>query len=159
MTLDEITAFVHARIPSTRHLGARAEHYDGASLRLAAPLVTNVNHRGTAFGGSLSALAILSGWLLLHLKLREGELSTRLVIQRSALDYLAPVDGDFTATATLPSPGVWERFLRTLARHRSARVRVPSTLACATGVGGRHEGTFVATRLHPDDPAGRTVLP
>jgi thioesterase domain-containing protein len=145
MTLDEITAFVHARIPSTAGLAARVEHYDGASLRLAAPLAPNVNHRGTAFGGSLSALAILSGWLLLHLKLREGGLSARLVIQRSATDYDAPVDGDFTATATLPAAGAWERFLRTLGRHRRARLTVASTLSCASGQGGRHEGTFVAT--------------
>jgi len=154
MTLDEITTFVHARIPSTQTLGARAEHYDGTILRLAAPLVPNVNHRGTAFGGSLSALAILSGWLLLHLKLREGGVTARLVIQRSALDYLAPVDGDFTATAALPAPGAWERFLRTLARHRSARVTVPSSLTCGSGVGGRHEGTFVATRIEGEASPG-----
>jgi thioesterase domain-containing protein len=154
MTLDEITAFVHARIPSTSGLGARVELYDGASLRLAAPLAPNVNHRGTAFGGSLSALAILSGWLLLHLQLRERGIAARLVIQRSALDFQAPVDGDFTATAALPAPGVWDRFLRTLDRHRSARVAVPSTLASASGPGGRHEGTFVATRVEGAGPGG-----
>ena len=154
MTLDEITAFVHDRIPSTARLGARVELYDGASLRLAAPLGPNVNHRGTAFGGSLSALAILSGWLLLHLKLRDAGVAARLVIQRSALDYVAPVDGDFTATAALPGAGAWDRFLRTLTRHRSARVAVPSTLSGPTGVGGRHEGTFVATRAEAGGPGG-----
>jgi len=154
MTLDEITAFVHARIPSTATLGARVVHHDGATLGLAAPLAPNVNHRGTAFGGSLSALAILSGWLLLHLQLRERGVSARLVIQRSAFDYQAPVDGDFTATAALPAPGAWDRFLRTLERHRSARVTVPSTIASASGVGGRHEGTFVATRVDGGDSPG-----
>lgn len=154
MTLDEITAFVHARIPSTAKLGARVEHYDGVVLRLAAPLAPNVNHRGTAFGGSLSALAILSGWLLLHLQLRERGVAARLVIQRSALDFLAPVDGDFTATAALPAPGGWDRFLRTLARHRRARIAVPSTLASASGPGGQHEGTFVATLVEGAGPGG-----
>lgn len=146
MTPDEITAYVHDAIPLTRSLGARVEHYDGVSVRLSAPFAPNVNHKGTAFGGSLSAVAILSGWVLVHLQLRERGDAAQLVIQRSAFDFQAPVDGDFTATATLPEPRLWERFLATLARHRAARVVVPSTITCASGVGGAHEGTFVAYR-------------
>ncbi len=146
MTPDEITAYLYEHIPVTRSLGARVELHDGRSLRLAAPLAPNLNHRGTAFGGSLSAVGILSGWALLHLQLRERGIGARLVIQRSALDFAAPVDGDFTATAVLPPAPAWDRFLATLSRHRSARVTVTSTIACASGEGGRHEGTYVATR-------------
>lgn len=146
MALDELTAYVHDHIPMTRSLGARVEAYDRRAVRLAAPLAPNLNHRATAFGGSLSALAILSGWVLLHLQLRERGIDARLVIQRSALEFTAPVDGDFTATAVLPPDAPWSRFLATLARHRSARVTVTSTIACASGEGGRHEGTYVATR-------------
>jgi thioesterase domain-containing protein len=147
MTLDEITAYLHEHIPITRSLGVRVEHYDGQSVRLAAPLAPNLNHRATAFGGSLSSIAILSGWVLLHLQLRDHGVSNRLVIQRSAIDFDAPVEGDFTATSTLPPPTTWNRFLSTLARHRRARVTVASTIACASGVGGRHEGTYVAVRV------------
>lgn len=147
MTVDEITAYVHAHIPITVALGARVERYDGASVRLVAPLGPNLNHTGSAFGGSLSAIAILSGWVLVHLKLREAGIANRLVIQRSTVDFDAPVDGDITATATLPDPRPWDRFLATLARHRTARVIVSSSLAGPSGAGGRHEGTFVATRI------------
>jgi thioesterase domain-containing protein len=147
MTLDEITAYLHEHIPITRSLEARVEHYDGQSVRLAAPLAPNLNHRETAFGGSIASLAILSGWLLVHLQLRDRGISCRLVIQRSALEFEAPVDGDFTATSTLPAAPTWSRFLTTLSRHRSARVTVSSTVACASGLGGRHEGTYVAVRV------------
>jgi thioesterase domain-containing protein len=146
MTPDEITAYVHERMPITRSLGARVELYDGDSVRLAAPLAPNLNHFATAFGGSLSAVAILSGWVLLHLELHKRGIANRLVIQRSAFDFAAPVDGDFTATAVLPPAAAWTRFLATLARHHRARVTVTSTLASASGVGGRHEGTYVAVR-------------
>ncbi len=146
MTLDEITAYVHEHIPITGSLGARVEHYDGQSVRLAAPLAPNLNHRATAFGGSLSAIAILSGWVLLYLQLRELGIPNRLVIQRSAIEFEAPVDGDFSATATLPGAAAWSRFLKTLSRHHAARVTVSSTIACSSGVGGRHEGTYVAER-------------
>jgi thioesterase domain-containing protein len=147
MTRDEITAYLHEHMPITRALGARVEHHDAQSVRIAAPLAPNLNHRDTAFGGSLSSLAILSGWVLLYLQLRDRGIECRLVIQRSALDFEAPVDGDFVATSTLPEAGAWSRFLATLSRHRSARVMVASTITCASGVGGRHEGTYVAVRL------------
>jgi thioesterase domain-containing protein len=147
MTLDELTAYLHAAMPITRNLGARVEAYDGGSVRVAAPLAPNLNHFATAFGGSLAAVAILSGWVLLDLQLRERGIVNRLVVQRSAFDFEAPVDGDFTATSVLPPPAAWNRFLATLARHHLARVTVSTTIACASGVRGRHEGTYVATRL------------
>lgn len=146
MTLEALTAYLHAHIPVTGSLGAAAVLYDGARLRLAAPLAPNLNHRGTAFGGSLSALAIVAGWALVHVKLRELGIESRLVIQRSTLDFEAPVDGDFTATATLPAAAAWDRFLLTLERHGRARLKVATTIACASGAGGTHEGTYAAFR-------------
>jgi thioesterase domain-containing protein len=146
MTLDEITAYLHAHIPVTRSLGAAAVRWDGASLALAAPLAPNLNHRGTAFGGSMSALAILAGWGLVHLALRARGFEARLVIQRSAMEFAAPLEGDFTATAALPEADRWERFLATLARHRRARVVVSTSVASGGVVGGLHEGTYAAFR-------------
>jgi thioesterase domain-containing protein len=147
MTLAETTQYLHDHIPITRHLGAVAEAYDGSSLRLAAPLAPNINHRATAFGGSMSALAILAGWALLHLNLRDRGIEARLVIQRSELDFEEPVDGDFTATAALPPDADWERFLKTFERRGRARVRVCGTIQFAAGTGGSYEGTYVAVRL------------
>lgn len=146
MTLDELTTYLHEHIPITRGLGAAAVAYDGTRLALAAPLAPNLNHTGTAFGGSMSALAVLAGWALVHVKLRERGIENRLVIQRSTLDFDAPVDGDFTATAVLPAAEDWDRFLRTLERHGRARVKVATTVACASGVRARHEGTYAAFR-------------
>ncbi len=147
MTLDETTRYLHDHIPLTRHLGAVVEAYDRTSVRLAAPLAPNLNHRSTAFGGSLSALAILAGWTLLHLALRERGIEARLVIQRSEVDFDEPVGGDFTATASLPGSADWERFLATLARRRKARVRVRGAIHSQSGVGGTYEGVYVAARL------------
>lgn len=151
MTLDELTAYLHAHIPSTRALGARAARSDGTSLRLEAPLAPNLNHAGTAFGGSLSAIALLAGWAVVHLRLREHGVANRLVVQRSAMEFLAPVDGDFAATARIPSPEAWRRFLATLERHGRARLTVPVEVACRSGLCARHEGTYAAVRL-PGEP-------
>ncbi len=161
MTLDETTRYLHEHIPLTRHLGAVVEAYDGASIRLAAPLAPNLNHRATAFGGSLSALAILSGWTLLHLNLRARGIDARLVIQRSAFDFDEAVEGDFSATSTLPAAADWERFLATLGRRGRARIHVRGTVrtAAAAAAGGTHEGAYVAIRLDREPRGARAAGP
>ena len=50
------------------------------AVTLSAPLAPNINHRSTAFGGSVSTLAILSAWSLVNLRLRAEGLRSRLVI-------------------------------------------------------------------------------
>ncbi len=146
MTTAELTTYLHEHIPITRGLGARVEHLDDRSVRLVAPLAPNLNHRATAFGGSLSTLAILSGWVLIHAQLLGRDVAGRIVIQRSAFDYAAPVEGDFSATAALPEPQAWNRFLATLQRHHAARVVIHAEVTCGPVVGGRHEGTYAVLR-------------
>jgi thioesterase domain-containing protein len=147
MTLETLTAYLHEHIPLTRALAVAAAAWDGRTLRLTAPLAPNLNHRGTAFGGSLSALAILSGWGALYLALGARASGVRLVIQRSALSFDAPADGDFAASSTLPAPREWERFQRTLERRGRARVTVPGELDCLGRRAGRHEGVYVAVGI------------
>jgi len=142
--LDELTAYLHLHIPLSRRLGAAAGAWDGRALTLEAPLEPNLNHRGTAFGGSLTALAILSGWAALHLALGARAPAAHIVIQRSAMDFDAPVEGFFSAEATLPQGEEWERFLRALSRRGRGRIVVPSEIRCGGRVAGRHQGTYVA---------------
>ncbi len=147
MTLSELTKYIHTHIPLTSHLGAVVEFYDGDILEISAPLEPNLNHRNTAFGGSISALGILSGWALLFVKLRESDLKTRLVIQRSSFDFIEPIDDDFTAICKKPSESDWIKFIKTLKRHGKARITIDSQISCLSGNGGNHEGTYVAILL------------
>jgi len=151
MDLGAVTDYLHEHIPLTAHLGAVAEYYDGETVRLSAPLEPNLNHRNTAFGGSISALAILSGWTLLHLKLREAGICNRLVIQQSSLDFLDPIADDFRAECTLPPKEAWQRFLNTLRRRGRARIKVESRIVAGAGTGGRHEGSYVAVVRKEDE--------
>src|ERR1700722_9348070 len=45
-----------------KHIGVVVESADDDAVVLRAPLAANANHQGTAFGGSLYSLAVLSGW-------------------------------------------------------------------------------------------------
>jgi len=128
------------------------------SVILGAPLAPNINHRETAFGGSVSALAILSAWSLLHTRLSQNRLSARLVIQRNSMDYLLPIHGGFTARSSLTRPDQWSQFVRTLTRKGKARLSVSAILEHAGDVVGRFSGDCVALGQDtepnpPDQPA------
>jgi len=112
---------LHEEIPLSRAMGIRVVACNDSSLQLAAPLAPNINHKSTAFGGSLYSLAVLCGWSLLHLKLREAGLHKHIVIQESSIRYLLPVEGEMTAECRLDETA-FARFLRTLHKHGRSRL-------------------------------------
>ena len=144
MTEAELETYLHEHIPLSRAMAVRVASISDAKVVLAAPLAPNINHRDTVFGGSASALAILSAWSLLHLRLTAAGQPSRVVIQRNSMDYLAPIAGDFTATATLGQDATWDGFLRMLARKGLARITVGAVLDFQGRLAGRLSGEFVA---------------
>ena len=142
-----LEAYLHAHIPLSAAMQVSVVAVSSEAVTLAAPLAPNINHRSTAFGGSLSAVAILSAWSLVHLRLRAEGLHARLVIQSNRMDYDLPVEADFTAAASLADAAAWLPFCRMLNRKGLARIGVRSVVTCGDMVGGRLEGEFVAFRL------------
>ncbi|MCX4188158.1 YiiD C-terminal domain-containing protein [Methylophaga sp. OBS4] len=147
MNLDEVNAYIHKQIPLTSALAVTVASYDSQSVKLDVPLTPNLNHRDTAFGGSLAAVGILAGWSLLFIKFKEMNLSARLVIQKSQFDFTAPVDSDFHAICSLPDDKHWQLFLNTFQRRGRARITLRSQIEFAGNDGGKHEGVYVAVRL------------
>jgi thioesterase domain-containing protein len=113
-------------------------------VRLRAPLEPNRNHRSTAFGGSVAALATLAGWTLVHLRLVSQGLHARTVIQESTIRYDAPIHVDFEADCRAPAAGAWARFTRTLARRGKGRVRVAVTVEAEGRPAATFDGAYVA---------------
>jgi thioesterase domain-containing protein len=144
MDPGDIQRYLHTHIPLSRAMELRVDTAAPDCVRLSAPLAPNINHRETAFGGSVSALAILSAWSLLYLRLDAERLTTRLVIQSNTMRYDAPVTDAFSAEAVLRDPGHWDRFLLTLKRRGRARIGMASTLRCNDATVGGFEGDFVA---------------
>ena len=136
--------FLHEHIPLARAMGVEVLEAAAHCVRLSAPLPPNVNHRGTVFGGSAAAVAILAAWTLLHLRLRGERPDASVVIQKSAMTYECPITGRFTASCTFHDPASWSRFLATLLRKKRARIRLASVLHCDGAKVGALEGHFVA---------------
>jgi thioesterase domain-containing protein len=141
----ELQKVLHHEIPLSRQMGLSVHQYDGACLALRAPLAPNVNHKATAFAGSLNAAMTLAGWGTAWLVLREHGLHGIIVIQESTTRYLLPVGNDFTATCHMPAAEEIERFLAGL--RRRGKARLPLTVDILDG-GGRvavaFTGNYVA---------------
>lgn len=139
-----LETYLHAHIPLSAAMQVSVVSVSAEAVTLAAPLAPNINHRSTAFGGSVSTLAILSAWSLVNLRLTAEGLRSRLVIQSNRVDYDAPIESDFTATAALADPAAWPLFTKMLRRKGRARIVAQSVVRCGDVVGGRFEGEFVA---------------
>jgi thioesterase domain-containing protein len=144
VTPPELESYLREHIPMSKAMQVTVEEASTDRVVLGAPLAPNINHRETVFGGSASALAILSAWSLLHVRLTATQHTARLVIQRNSMTYERPIVGYFTARAAAPAPQAWQAFLKALARKGRARINVPSTLFYEGHEAGRFEGDFVA---------------
>lgn len=133
---------LHNEIPISKAMGVRVAGYDGTSLDLAAPLAPNINHKSTAFGGSLYSLAVLCGWGLLHLKLAEAKLHKHIVIQESSIRYLHPVGQDLHAECRLDDTA-FKHFLRTLNKHGRARLSLAVTITHGNRPAVEFSGRYV----------------
>ncbi len=146
MQSRELEAYLHAQIPLSRAMGVRVGAADVDHVLLHAPLAPNINHHETVFGGSVSALAILSAWSLVHLRLTAEGVASSVVIQRNSIDYERPVIGAFSAHSSLESVTAWERFRHILQRKGRARIAVQSKVEFDGEVAARFSGEFVAQR-------------
>src|SRR6185312_17421913 len=112
MTVEEpearVQRYLYQYIPLSAAMGVQVRTAGVGHVKLAAPLRPNVNHTETVFGGSAAALATLSAWTLLHLRIARAGLRARLVIQRSSMEYEQPIPGDFDAVCRFSDEPAWE---------------------------------------------------
>lgn len=144
MDCRELEAFLHEQIPLSKTMGVRVLDAGWDGVQLTAPLHPNVNHRETVFGGSMSAVAILAGWALVHVRLREEGIRSSVVIQRNTMNYERPIPGEFTALSSVGDSTAWLKFVKVLQRKNMARIPVAVTLYSEGLKAGMLEGDFVA---------------
>lgn len=164
-TATSLQAFLLAHVPLAGAMGVRVVEAGAAGVRLRLPLAPNLNHHGTAFGGSVSAAGVLAGWAMLHARLALSSVAARTVVADSRVRYLRPIEADFEALARPPTPETWAAFLDVLARRGRARLDLTVELR---PVGSPHrdpaatcEGVYAAITDEPlpspDDAAPRTA--
>ena len=128
-------------MPPVAAMGIRIAGYADGALRLQAPLATNVNDKGNAFGGSLASVMTLAGWALVSLRLSLAGHGAEVYVADSSIRYRSPVYADLDASACAAPAQDWDGFLALFDKRGRARISV-----CAQIDGGAAEleGRFVA---------------
>ena len=126
------------------HIGAVVELADASGLVLSAPLAPNANYKGTAFGGSLFSLAVLTGWAWLTRYLALEAVAADAGIQTSNIRYLEPVHGEFRARLENPPSATIEKFARMLRRAGRGRIALGVDIHDGAILAARFDGVYAA---------------
>ena len=126
--LKKIETTIHTEIPLSVSMGIKLLSFDDHSLVLEAPLAPNVNHKATAFGGSLYNVSVLAGWAAVYGMLLQRQLSAHVVIQKSEIDYICPVTSNIVGVCLLPPPPKIKRFIQTFEKRGKARISLTTTI-------------------------------
>ncbi len=144
MSARDLEAFLQKNFPLARAMEVHVME-TGGRLVLEAPLEPNLNHLGTAFGGSLHALPTLASYAVLWSLLLEAGLDGHVVLKRSSAHYRQPVKGTLRAVCGRPASASVAEFIADLRRHKKARMDLE---AIVEGADGRpaveFSGSFVA---------------
>jgi thioesterase domain-containing protein len=142
--LQALRAKLRSSMPITEDLGLTVVDREGTGVVLHAPLAPNINHKGTAFAGSLNAAATLAGWGTIWLILREHGVQSHVVIQDSAVHYVRPVTGDFTARCKPPTARAVEQLVTSVQKKGRGRLELDVMISDAAGDAVRFHGRYVA---------------
>ena len=139
-----LAAYLAEHIPMAAAMNVEVAVASPARVLLRAPLEPNVNHRGTAFGGSIGSIAILAGWSWLWVILRERARQPTLVIRDARTEYLRPVPGSFSAETRPPDDEAFTRFVAGLDRHGSGKIELTAEILADGEIAARFTGLYVA---------------
>ena len=140
MTKSEFQSYMYKHIPVTKAMGFEVEKFDKDKIAIKAHLAPNINHKSTAFGGSVSSLLIMCGWGKIRKICEELPSVPHIVIQKSDVEYLKAITQDFTASCEAISDEEIERFRTTYLKFGKARLIINSFIEingviCAKGTG------------------------
>ena len=127
--IDELQNKLHNEIPLTKYMDIKIQDYNETKLITTAPLSININDKGTAFGGSLSTITIISAWSLCWLISKElGFDSNNIVIIKNETSFRKPVTKDILCHTKKPSIEEIERLKQKLEKKKSASIKIESQI-------------------------------
>ncbi len=144
MTPSELEAYLHRAIPLSAAMGIGVVDAPDGRRRYTAKHAANLNHRSTAFGGSVSALAIIAGWARVYVELTDRGVDAHTVIQRNQVEYEAPANESLWAVCEPVADAAWSKLVRGVERRGLGRVEVPVSVYSGDLRIASFKGTYVA---------------
>lgn len=129
MLVEKLQTKLHEEIPLTKVMGIEITDYNDKELVTKAPLDININDKGTAFGGSLSTMTIISSWSLSWLISQElGFDSKNIVVIENTNSYKAPVTREILCYTQKPSKEEIQTLKDKLEKKGSASLKITSKI-------------------------------
>ena len=139
----DLDRFFHECIPITKAMGIRVVESGDQCLILTAPLELNRNDKGTAFAGTIVALATLTGAAYTLRLLAEHGSTADVVIASSEQKYLRPGTGNLFANCQVPAPAHRTRFLGALKAEGKAKWWLTVSIRSGEVEVARFKGEYV----------------
>lgn len=135
--ISKLEIFVEEHLPLGRAMNISVSEFNGEQLSLTAPLSHNNNDKGTAFGGSLYCLAVMSCWSWFYLRCLHTRIEPigvpNIVVTKASIDYLLPVtDQNITATCQLEDESIWQGFVDHYGSKGSAKIQLDASIYTGT---------------------------
>lgn len=125
----ELQNKLYNEIPLTKVMKIKIQDYNENELIITAPLKININDKGTAFGGSLSTITIISAWSLCWLISKElGFDSNNIVIIKNETSFKKPVTKNIICHTKKPSEEEIETLRKKLLTKKSASIKIKSQI-------------------------------
>jgi thioesterase domain-containing protein len=135
---------IRQEIPTLKDFPFRITSISENSIEVQALLKDHLNHKGTAFGGSLYQVALVAAYGLFFHLLEGDQLTTRdFVIAFGEMNYRAAVSDDFTATVSVRADEK-EKFLAALRLSGKSDLSLHSKIVCQGRECARFNSRFVA---------------
>ncbi len=99
--IKEFQQLLHKEIPLTQDMGLEIISFDDEKLQVKAPLINNINDKGSVFGGSSSALMIISAWSLIKLSCNKHNIDADIVIHKNSTTWHKALYTDLVINAKL----------------------------------------------------------
>ena len=112
---------------------ARILEFDGRQMKIAAPIACNLNDKNTAFGGSMSSLMTIAGWLLVSQGLIDDDLQPDVFVTETTSHFNRVVKTDMVATAWLAS-NTFETLALQLRRRGKVRIHSEAKIEGSDGI-------------------------
>jgi len=142
--INKLQEKLHNEIPLTKVMNINIEDYNDKELITSAPLDINVNDKGTAFGGSLSTMTIISSWSMCWLISQElGYDSKNIVVIKNENSYRKPVTRDITCYTEKPTIEQIELLKSKLEAKGSASIKITSKIVEDENICVDFVGTYV----------------
>ncbi len=134
-------------IPITQTMGLKLIEASGTHAKWFCPLKPNINHLGTAFGGSLYSASAVSCYTLLLAILNEEKIHSPfdLVISKGEITYTKPIASDFEIQASIKAPLGRSLFLEQLRHKKRAAILLQAHVYSSNISGSSFEGRYVVT--------------